>query len=54
MVYLIVLRNFADEPLKGDLANEKLSRALIPSDFAKSDYAWAEPVDLLKALSHNL
>jgi len=46
-VGLEVLRNFTDETLEGQLADQELSRLLVTPDLTKSDGTGAEPVGLL-------
>jgi hypothetical protein len=48
-ISLEILRNFSDETLEGKLADEKLSRFLVSSDFSKSDGSWSVSVRLLHA-----
>ena len=47
MKYLKVLRNFTDETLEGELADEQLRALLVPTDLTKSDRTRAEAVRLL-------
>jgi hypothetical protein len=45
--YLEVLCDFTNEPLEGQLPNQKLSGLLITSNFTKGDGSRPEPVRLL-------
>ena len=38
--HLEVLRDFADEALEGELADEELSRLLVATDLTESDGTW--------------
>ena len=44
---LEVLRDFTDETLEGELADEELRRLLVPTDLTKSDGTRPETVRLL-------
>jgi len=46
---LVVLSNFTDETLEGQLANEELSALLVATDFTEGDGTRAEAVRLLDA-----
>jgi len=46
-IHLEILSDLTDKPLERELADEKLCRLLIPSDFTKSNSPRAEPVRLL-------
>ena len=46
-VTLEVLCNFPHETLEGQLADEKIGRLLVPTDFTKGNSSWAVPVGLL-------
>ena len=48
-ISLEILRDFSDETLEGKLADEKLGRFLVSSDFSKSDGSWSVSVRLLHA-----
>lgn len=54
VTYLEVLSNFTDKPLERKLADEELSRLLVPSDFTKGDSSGTEPVGLLNTTSGSL
>ena len=51
---LEVLRNFANKPLEGELANEKLGRLLVPTDLAERDSTRPEAMGLLHTTSSGL
>jgi len=51
---LEILSNFTDKPLEWKLADEELSRLLVPSDFTKGDSSGAEPMGLLNTTSGSL
>lgn len=51
MKYLEVLSNFTDKTLEGELANEKLGRLLVATNFTKSDRTGPEAVRLLYTTS---
>jgi hypothetical protein len=44
---LEVLRNFPDETLEGEFADQKLGRLLVTTDFTKSDGTWTVTMGLL-------
>ena len=46
---LKVLRNFADETLEGELADEQLGRLLVTTNFTEGDGAGADTMGLLHA-----
>ena len=48
-ISLEILRDFSDETLEGKLADEKLSRFLVSSDFSQGDSSWSVSVRLLHA-----
>jgi uncharacterized protein YjiK len=52
--HLEILSDFTNKSLERELANEELSRLLVPSNFTKSDSSRAEPVRLLNTTSGSL
>jgi len=53
-IRLEVLGDFTDEALEGQLADQELSRLLVPPDFTQSDGTGPEPVGLLDTTSAGL
>jgi len=51
---LEILSNLANESLERELADEELSRLLVPSDFTKGDSSGAESMRLLDTSSGSL
>ena len=51
---LDVLRDFTDETLEGELADEELRRLLVTTDFTKGDSTRPETVRLLDTASRGL
>ena len=52
--HLEVLRNFADETLEGELADEELRRLLVPTNLTESDGTRPEAMGLLDTTSGGL
>ena len=53
-MHLEVLRNFADETLEGELADEELRRLLVPTNLTESDGTRPEAMRLLDTTSGGL
>ena len=53
-VYLEILGDFTNESLEGELANEKLSRLLVTTNFTESDSSGPEAMGLLDTTSGGL
>ena len=51
---LEVLRDFTDETVEGELADEELRRLLVPTDLTKSDSTRPEAVRFLHTTSSGL
>jgi len=46
-IALVVLSNFSDQTLEGELSDEKLGRLLVSTDFSESDSSGSETMGLL-------
>ena len=53
-MYLEVLRDFTDEALEGELADEELGRLLVATNFTEGDSSRPEAMGLLHTSSGSL
>ena len=54
VMYLEVLRDFTDEALEGELADEELGRLLVATNFTEGDGSGPEAMGLLHTSSGGL